>query len=68
MKLDAKRPIYKKENVPIVTINFRFAEYIKLIQDLNPNLVLCTVCKNKTMRITPKKKIKFCFYCGKDIK
>ena len=57
MKLDAKWPIYKKE-----------AEYIKLIQDLNPSLVLCTVCKNKTMRITPKKKIKFCFYCGKDIK
>lgn len=27
----------------------------------------CPVCKLETMRITKKKKIKFCFNCGKDI-
>ena len=42
--------------------------FIRLIQDIHLDLSVCPDCKNKTMRITPKKKIKFCFYCGEDIK
>ena len=37
MKLDAKRPIYKKENVPIVTINFRFIEEAEKVQITKKN-------------------------------
>ena len=34
---------------------------VRIIRDLNPGLIMCPICKNETMRITPKKKIKFCF-------
>ena len=32
------------------------------------DLKVCPRCHHKTLRITPKKKIKFCFNCGRDIK
>ncbi len=42
-------------------------EDIRYLNAVTPDLVVCPVCHNQTLQITKKKKIKFCFYCGRDI-